>query len=203
MSIQTLPANQFPTHGEALAYAQSHAKENGYALTVKRSNLARREYEYCCDKGSYQTKRTVPINEYASNNERKRERFIAQTGCEVSIYIRYSKKATAWLVTGKNEHNHEPSMPTAHAVHRRLGDDVKSQISNLLTSGASLRQQQLHRMLKQENPNMIATNVDIRNAISAAKMTMLDGLTHVEIAVKKLKELGMSGIFDIELILNY
>ena len=119
-SIPALPTSQFQSKEEAIAYAQNHGRKNGYALTIKQSIPQLQQIYYCCDRGSYQPRRSKPLMPIP-DHLRKRMRSLRQTGCEYTVFIRYSKKQNTWIVSESKNHNHAATEdPDEHPVHRRL-----------------------------------------------------------------------------------
>jgi hypothetical protein len=187
--IPSLPEAQFSTEKEAFEYARGHARDNGYALSLKHSKLARQQFHLCCDRGSYQDA-LKPVG-YVKPEDRKRQRGTAQTECPYSVYIRHRMKEGNWLVSevGK-EHNHERSSgPSVHAQHRRFTSDERELIAELATGEAKLKPLQILRMLKKRDPSNLAVIEDVYNAVAVAKKKKLNGATYIEAAVEKLHQL--------------
>ena len=169
---------------------QTHGQQHGYALTIKRSIPSLQQVCYSCDRGSYQIRRSKPLA-YMPDDQRKRKRFVSQTQCQYEVYIRFSKRRVAWLVTESQSHNHEPSLSAAvHAVHRRLQPEEKTHLIELATSNCGLTRSQISRLLKEKNPENISVMKDISNAIATAKRDQLNGLTNIESAVERLRNLN-------------
>jgi hypothetical protein len=107
------------------------------------------------------------------------------------VYIWFSKRKGAWLVSESQSHNYEPSLSVAvHAVHRRLRPEDKTDPITLATSNCSLMRSQISRLLKEKNPDNISIAEDINNAMAASKRGKLEGLTNIEAAVERLRNIN-------------
>ena len=125
------------------------------------------------------------------DHHRKRMRSLRQTGRESTVFIRYSKKQKAWIVSESKNHNHAATEdPDEHQVHRRLQPTENQQLAELATGDCWRGVPQISRMLKTNNPHNISIPKDIRNAIQVAKHNKLGGLTNVEVAVEKLQKIS-------------
>jgi hypothetical protein len=60
---------------------QNHGQEHGYTLTIKRSYPSQQQVYYCCDRASYQIRRSKPLC-YVPEDHRKRKRTVLQTQCQ-------------------------------------------------------------------------------------------------------------------------
>ena len=58
------------------------------------------------------------------------------------------------------------------------------------TGNCSLKRSQISRLLKEKNPDNISIAKDIGNAIAIAKRGKLDGLSNIEAAVERLRNLN-------------
>ena len=58
------------------------------------------------------------------------------------------------------------------------------------TGNCSLKRSQIPRLLKEMNPDNISIAKDIGNVIATAKRGKLDGLTNIEAAVERLRNLN-------------
>ena len=107
------------------------------------------------------------------------------------MYIRYSKKQKAWIVSESKSHNHTATEdPDEHPVHRRLQPVEKQQLAEYSTSDCRLSVPQVSRVLEANNPHNISIRKDVHNAVNAVKHDKLGGLTNVEAAVEKLKKIS-------------
>ena len=91
---------------------QSHARENGYVITVQRSNKKDGSIYYHCDRsGVY--KGRCGLNEI----NRLRDTGSRLTDCPFSISA--NLKDNIWTIKVCNgDHNHELTSAVAHPVHR-------------------------------------------------------------------------------------
>ena len=106
------------------------------------------------------------------------------------MYIWFSKRKEAWLVSESRSHNYEPSLSAAvHAVYRRLRPE-KTDLITLATSNCSLMRSQISRLLKEKNLDNISIAEDINNAMAASKRGKLEGLTNIEAAVERLRNIN-------------
>ena len=107
------------------------------------------------------------------------------------MFIRYSKKQEAWIVSEAKSHNHTTTEdPDEHPVHRRLQPVEKQQLAVLATGDCRLSIPQISRMLKASNPHSISIPMDIRNAVKAAKCDKLRGLTNIEATMERLQKIS-------------
>ena len=60
----------------------------------------------------------------------------------------------------------------------------------LATSNCSLMRSQISRLLKEKNPDNISIAEDINNAMAASKRGKLEGLTNIEAAVERLRNIN-------------
>ena len=58
------------------------------------------------------------------------------------------------------------------------------------TGNCGLKRSQISRLLKEKNPDNISIAKDIGNAIAIAKRGKLDGLSNIEAAVERLRNLN-------------
>ena len=124
----------------------NHNRRNGYALTIKQSIPKPQQVYYCCDRGSYQPRRSKPLMPIPDHH-RKRLRSLRQTGCEYTVFIRYSKKQKAWIVSESKNHNHAATEDSdEHPVHRGLQPTENQQLSELATGDCLLSVPQILRI---------------------------------------------------------
>ena len=103
-----LPAAEFSTQEAAVAYIRNHGQEHAYgnALTIKRSYPSLQQVYCCCDRGSYQIRRSKP-HSCVPEGHRKQKRTVSQTECQYEVYLRFSKRRGVRPVTESQSHNHE------------------------------------------------------------------------------------------------
>lgn len=107
------------------------------------------------------------------------------------MYIRFSKRKRAWLISESLSHNYEPLLSAAvHPVHRRLRPEEKTDPITLATSNCRLMRSQISKLLKEKNPDNISIAEDISNAMAASKRGKLGGLTSIEASVKRLRNIN-------------
>ena len=132
-SIPALPTSRFQSKEEAIPYTQNHNRKNGYALTIKQSIPKPQQVYYCCDRGSYQPRRSKPLMPIPDHH-RKRLRSLRQTGCKHTVLTRYPKKQKARIASEPKNNNHAATEDSdEHPVHRRLQPTENQQLAELAT----------------------------------------------------------------------
>ena len=112
-----------------------------------RTSLRSSQIYYCCDRGSYKPKRSKPLTP-TPGHPCKQMRSLRRTGYEYTVFIRYSKKQRAWIVSESKNHNHTATEdPNEQPVHRRLQPTENQQLAEPATGGCWRSVLQISRML--------------------------------------------------------
>jgi hypothetical protein len=113
---------------------QSHVKENGYAITIQRSNKKDSTIYYYCDRlGVY--KAHHGLNEV----NRLRDPGTRLTDCP--FLVRANLKDEIWTIKVRNgNYNHPATSPVAHPIHRRPPQEIVKQVADLTASGSTPRE---------------------------------------------------------------
>src|SRR5688572_12663325 len=118
MSMLPPPVTQFATRKELIDYVQNFANNNGYIITIKRSNKDSRVTLGCDRGGRYRN--CVHLNK----QEKRRNTSSRLVNCLFEIYAK-KEKSEIWTFTVKNpNHNHETSTRMlGHPVCCRLNEE--------------------------------------------------------------------------------
>lgn len=145
----------FNDSDQLLKYAQDCAEQQGYVLSIQRSNT--RQIYIGCDMGGKAKK--VKAN-------KKRNSSSKRCGCLFEIYGHLSKKRGEWSAKVKNaQHNHQPAADlSGHSLYRQANTPIRQRIVSMRDAG--IRPTEILTSLKQEDDNVRLIRKDIHNIIS-------------------------------------
>jgi hypothetical protein len=188
MELLPPPEGVFDTHEEALNYAQTFARDQGYAITKRRTKFTM----YCeakqlqtaslhCSKGGTWRNR-------ATNEENRTKEIISRlTNCPFHAAIRRRNKGNTYLLTIEcPDHNHDPTPPVALPQHRELSSTAQDTIYRLTMSGD--RPRQIASVLQLEDPTQLLIQQDIYNERKRIREVNLGGQTPIEALFAQLQE---------------
>jgi malonate-semialdehyde dehydrogenase (acetylating) / methylmalonate-semialdehyde dehydrogenase len=156
---------------------QSHARENGYAITVQRSNKKDGSIYYHCDRSG-----VYKAHHGRNETNRLRDTGSRLTDCPFSIHA--NLKDSIWTIKVRNSnHNHEPTSPVAHPIHRRPPPEVIKQVTDLTASGAAPKEIISAVWLSTDHPILSKNIYNIRMDVKA---TNLAGKTPMEALIEQL-----------------
>ena len=168
------PETEYVSREELVTTINTWAAARGYASITRKSTTkssGRKVITYACDR-SWKPRSSA-------EKEPKRKTTTRGTNCPFSVLAKESLDKTTWSLHHRpdqqhSKHNHTPSPhPSAHPVHRQLGDSGKATLSELVSAGISPRDIQTY--LRQQNPTSLATRQDIYNRIAEVKDSMHEG----------------------------
>jgi hypothetical protein len=156
---------------------QSHAKENGYAITVQRSNIKDGAIYYRYDReGKYKPDRSL----YEFN--RRRDTGSRRIDCPFSI--RANVKDKTWTIKIRNaDHNHDATSAIAHPIQHCPPLEIANQIETLTTTGSALKE--IVAAIRQATDHPIVSN-DVYNIRKLLKARNLAGKTPIEALITQL-----------------
>jgi hypothetical protein len=167
-----------PSRQALIDTIQAHAKENGYAVTIRNSNsLFNITYLGCDRSGTYRQRNGL--------NETNRLRDTASRLTNCPFRVRCSLKDGLWIHKVINpSHNHEASSAVAHPILRRVPLQIQEQVENQSMAGtkpreviSSIRQATDHPILSQ----------DVYNIKKKLRRKNLAGRTPMESLISILK----------------
>ncbi|KNE94806.1 hypothetical protein PSTG_11817 [Puccinia striiformis f. sp. tritici PST-78] len=177
----------FVSKDALFAFCQNWAKVRGYAVATGHSARGKNVYIQCDRSGEYRG--VVPSISGRNTSTMKVE-------CP---FLLYGATSTSQKVTNKSwrleirhgDHNHEPSpVASAHAAHRLLQPGQLKEVGRLRKS--NLKPAQILLQLRTADPNTLATNRTISNALQKQRREELDGKTPIEALLCILKETNWS-----------
>ncbi|POV97591.1 hypothetical protein PSTT_14978 [Puccinia striiformis] len=177
----------FVSKDALFAFCQNWAKVRGYAVATGHSARGKNVYIQCDRSGEYRG--VVPSISGQNTSTMKVE-------CP---FLLYGATSTSQKVTNKSwrleirhgDHNHEPSpVASAHAAHRLLQPGQLKEVGRLRKS--NLKPAQILLQLRTADPNTLATNRTISNALQKQRREELDGKTPIEALLCILKETNWS-----------
>jgi hypothetical protein len=181
--MSLLPPNEGSEYSDRrsmLEAIQSHAKENGYAVTIHRSSTKDGTAYIGCDRGGqYRARYGI------KDDTRIRDTGTRLIGCLFSI--RGAVKDNIWTFKIRNpEHNHSPSIyPIAHPIHRRLPNELITQVKTMSASGTAPRE--IMTTLQQTSGHPVC-NRDVFNIRQKLRLEGLGGKTPIESLIALLSE---------------
>ncbi|POW19196.1 hypothetical protein PSHT_04932 [Puccinia striiformis] len=159
------------------------AKARGYAVCKLNSSLGKNVYIRCDRSGDYCGLGTNPSG---------RQTALIKINCP---FLVYGSTSTSEKVTNKSwrmqvrcvDHNHKASpSPASHAAHRVLIPAQIEEIQRLWKS--NLRPAQILLQLQTSDPNILATNKTILNALQKIRHEDLAGRSPIKVMMTILKE---------------
>ncbi|KAJ5779803.1 hypothetical protein N7457_007523 [Penicillium paradoxum] len=156
-----LPAlnQQYTDIKVAVRTINDFARTHGYAVSISRSKRTKRGVKKTvrlrCDRGRTPHDRL--------GHERKRQRTSLATGCPFAISLRLQHDTNIWHLTVENAgHNHGPSPPETHIIHRKRELDTKAaEIRKQLEQGLTARQ--IISIARANDPTSCLQPLDIYN----------------------------------------
>ncbi|POW15464.1 hypothetical protein PSTT_02156 [Puccinia striiformis] len=168
---------------EMVQFCQAWAKARGYAVCKLNSSLGKNVYIRCDRSGDYCGLGTNPSG---------RQTALIKINCP---FLVYGSTSTSEKVTNKSwrmqvrcvDHNHKASpSPASHAAHRVLIPAQIEEIQRLWKS--NLRPAQILLQLQTSDPNILATNKTILNALQKIRHEDLAGRSPIKVMMTILKE---------------
>jgi len=173
-------AAEFDTALLLFHYCQSHAKLNGYAVSIKRSNKERNITVKCDFGGNYRAGRKTKQVE----NRRKTVTRLQNCPFEIHGKIHPDKK---WRFIVKCQyHNHEATPPSAHPAHKRLREDQLETAVSMTQAGA--RPRAVFSSLLNNDPDTVITLKSLYNAKAKKRVEMLKGRSPLHALLQSLHE---------------
>src|SRR6266480_7244247 len=169
----------YATRNDLIHDVQNHAKTHGYSITIKRSCNRNGIVVLGCDRGgNYRARNRI------DDATRIRDTSTRLQGCPFEL--RGKSKDNKWKLTVKEAfHNHEASsVPSAHPVQRRMPDEIKTQVQELMAAG--IPAQQIATVIRQGSDHPLVAQ-DIYNVQKLVRLESLGGKTPMEALVSKMK----------------
>lgn len=182
MSLAPPPEDRYDSREELLRAAKDWAANNGYAITIARSNAKKGVVYLQCDRGgSYRNRH------HLEENQRRRKTGSRLTGCPFSA-VGTSVQDVWFLRVREKDHNHDPSAaPTAHPSLRRFDEGQMEEIRQLSRVGAQPRT--IVAALRGEGTNISSiTARDVYNARVQIRAENLAGKTPIQTLIEELEE---------------
>jgi hypothetical protein len=177
MSLLPPPEVIYPDPNTALTALQLHAKQHGYAFTIRSSKASRAIYS--CDRvGQYDSKHKDPC----VHESKQRKTGSKKCGCLMKVELRLDSLSGKWILRVlEGAHNHGPSTAAvAHTAHRAtaLTPETRAQISGFVQSGQSISQILIN--LRTSDPEMPLIAKDISNIVQKIRAEELNGRTPIQ-----------------------
>ncbi|KAE8219630.1 hypothetical protein CF326_g8915 [Tilletia indica] len=171
----------FDTKQEGLAYLQTWAQMEGYAVTTYASSKDVYLYIGCHKQGTYKNSHQL------TDQIRKRKTSSAKSGCPFRVRLKVNHEGK-WVTAVTNpSHNHPASTsPLAHAVQRRIDVATKYQIIELARQGT--RPSRIVSMLVQRPIPLLVTSKDVSNLLQRHRREVLHGRAPAEALLEWLRE---------------
>lgn len=176
---------QFPTFDALYAYIQSFGRDNGFAAAIhRRANYNRdrmaTRVELVCSRGK---------KKHARGRGIRNPSVVISCNCPWLVVARArSADAGAWTFQVKEQHNHDPSSsPAEHRMHRRLTPEMMATIRRL-SNRPGIRLREIVSLLKDEFPNEIFTETDVKNYRQKIRREELGGLTPTQALIAYLRD---------------
>jgi hypothetical protein len=184
-SIPIPPDTAYGSYDEAYNALKQHGLRFGYGFRIRdsrpyNSSIKTRVY-YCCDKrGQYESQAQVRSTKSRADN------------CPFKLVI-YQEESQWKLKVLNKHHSHSPSLdPRTHHVYRRRTPAQKETIR----SQSHITPKDIMTTLKQDDPETLISNQDIRNERHAARVTGLNGRTAIEALLDDLSS-SPEWIYDV------
>ena len=158
---------RYPSRKALLDGLQSHARSNGYAVSIRRYNAKDHALYLKCDRGGiYKTRHGL------TNENRLRDTSTRLVDCPWSV--RANLKDEEWTVKVRNgQHNHEATTSSySHPIQRRMPPEIALQIEALSNSGSKPRE--IASAIHQTTNHTVLAH-DIYNARSKVRLKNLAG----------------------------
>jgi hypothetical protein len=177
MSLLPPPEAIYPDPNTALTALQLHAKQHGYAFTVRSSKASRAIYS--CDRaGQYDSKYKDP----SVHESKQRKTGSKKCGCLMKVELRLDSLSSNWMLRVlEGAHNHSPSTAAvAHTAHRAaaLTLETRAQISGFVQAGQSISQILIN--LRTSDPELPLIAKDIGNIVQQIRAEELNGRTPIQ-----------------------
>lgn len=167
-----------------ISLIQAHAKEEGYAVVVKRSNKDKRQEKdkiwlHCTRGGKIRT----------TTGKKRKHGTSRRNNCPFELILKLDKWDDIWRLRIKEaSHNHDSGKRVAHAVHRlaALTPQVEAQIIQWSADRTCTTATMLYNLNRNHEEDPIWTKRDIQNAKYKIRQRMLEGLTPTQALLKWL-----------------
>ena len=163
-----------------IAAINAFARDHGYGLTTRRSKRTKTGVKktiwLCCDRGREYDTRWQEQN----GDHLIREVSTAANRCQFGLSLRLQHDTNTWrLQHDEIVHNHRPSAPSTHAIHRRLELAQKaSTIDHQITQGYPTRQ--ILTSIREQDPGSALIAQDIYNRRKKLSVAFLAGRTPIQ-----------------------
>ncbi|POW16124.1 hypothetical protein PSTT_01562 [Puccinia striiformis] len=177
------PVFCFKSMDDLVSFCQTWARFHGFAVAKSNSSLGKNMYIRCDRYGDYRGSGANPSGRQTST---------MKIDCPFLVYGSVSTSIKVADKTWKMQlrtphHNHEASpSPASHAAHRLLIPEQVAEVQRLWKS--NLRPAQILLQLRTSDPNTLATNRTISNALQKIRREDLAGRTPIEVMLSFLKE---------------
>ncbi|POW19717.1 hypothetical protein PSHT_04342 [Puccinia striiformis] len=176
------PHKRFLSMDDLVEFVRMWAKHHGYGISKGSSHAGKNIYIRCDRGGTY----TGKLKNLAKRDSSTRK-------CECAFQVKGStsqaKGATdqSWhLVVMTGEHNHPAShCPSAHPSHRQLTKEQMEEVRKL--SKSNVKTTQILLQLRQSDPETLAVNRTISNALHKIRLEDLAGQTPIAALFTLLK----------------
>ena len=167
---------QYDSKEELFAALNQEHRQNGYTLTIARSDLKQGTLTLKCDRGGVYRSRRNPAD---SDLIARRNTGTRLCDCKYSIKCRSTAEGK-WIA-GESiyQHNHQPSQDmSGHLSVRRLTEDSSQIISVLSTSGSAPKH--IISALRITEPTQVVIRKDVYNARGKMRREVLAGRTPIQ-----------------------
>ncbi|KAI7947420.1 hypothetical protein MJO28_009328 [Puccinia striiformis f. sp. tritici] len=189
------PPMRFLSMEDLFQFVKTWAKHHGYGVSKGNSHTGKNIYIRCDRGGTYSGKLENLVKRDSST--RKCECPFQVKGltrkCECPFQVKGSTSQAkgptdkSWhLAAMHGEHNHPAShCPSAHPSHQQLNPEEMEEVERL--SKSNVKTTQILLQLRQADPNTLAVNKTINNALHKIREKELDGKTSIEALLSLLQ----------------
>ncbi|POW01657.1 hypothetical protein PSTT_12334 [Puccinia striiformis] len=176
------PPMRFLSMEDLFEFVKRWSKHHGYGISKGNSHTGKNVYIRCDRGGTYSGKLENLVKGDSSTRK-----------CECPFQVRGStsqaKGSTdqSWhLAIMHGKHNHPAShCPSAHPSHRQLNPEQMKEVERL--SKSNVKTTQILLQLRQSDPNTLAVNKTVNNALHKIREKELDGKTPIEALLSLLQ----------------
>jgi hypothetical protein len=184
MPLNLLPPDDvlFNSADELQQQIQTHAKDQGYAISILRSRTNKHKevklYFFQCVKGGKPRDRV---------KDTRFKPFVSQkTECPFRCQGRRNPDGIWQLTVTNSNHNHDPEAAIFHWQHRFLPTWLHDQVTNM--TKANILPKQIAISLRYVDPNQLFTMQDIYNIRKVIRIEQLAGKTPIEAMLYELQK---------------
>ena len=187
MELAPPPEETFETFEACFEHIQQHARNQGYAITTKRSKYIYADdqkqlqtaYLHCCKSGTYRNR--------GSESKNERETTSRLIDCPFRASIRRRNSGTVYIFQIEvPNHNYDPLPPIALPQHRGLDNAGAALVAQMTQSGTMPRH--ITTALRLADPDALVLVQDIYNERRRIRQENLAGQSPIEAMLRELQK---------------